>query len=318
LERLAATIDDDPLHTMLASMNGALIASYSGDSATGIARADALRARAAAAGHPVAIAWALYAQGEVRLDVEPQRAAELLEEALQRARELDDRYLYGVALVSAASLRVRHGDPLQALPLFRDVVDLLVRVGADEPAALLLGGLSERSSAPPVFGPDAERLERCRDVLRARLGPQRFSAALSAGMVLSDDEVVTAARSALEEAARQPLRPTPQPQAADEPAVAEDAVVEAAEPLVGRQAELESLRRAVASHRLVTLPGAGGIGKTRLALRLAETAGDRPVVVVDLAAAAGDDDVAPAVAALLDLCAPAGVEPEEAVAAFLA
>ena len=338
LERLAATIDDDPLHTMLASMNGALIASYSGDSATGIARADALRARAAAAGHPVAIAWALYAQGEVRLDVEPQRAAELLEEALQRARELDDRYLYGVALVSAASLRVRHGDPVQALPLFRDVVDhwlragiwpqqwttlrnvvdLLVRVGADEPAALLLGGLSERSSAPPVFGPDAERLERCRDVLRARLGPQRFSAALSAGMVLSDDEVVTAARSALEEAARQPLRPTPQPQAADEPAVAEDAVVEAAEPLVGRQAELESLRRAVASHRLVTLTGAGGIGKTRLALRLAETAGDRPVVVVDLAAAAGDDDVAPAVAALLDLCAPAGVEPEEAVAAFLA
>ena len=38
---------------------------------------------------------------------------------------------------------------------------------------------------------------------------------------------------------------------------------------VGREAELERVGKAVAEHRLVTLTGVGGVGKTRLALQLA-------------------------------------------------
>lgn len=39
--------------------------------------------------------------------------------------------------------------------------------------------------------------------------------------------------------------------------------------LLDRQAELSEVMRLVAAHRLVTLTGAGGIGKTRLALEAA-------------------------------------------------
>ena len=55
---------------------------------------------------------------------------------------------------------------------------------------------------------------------------------------------------------------------------------------VGRQAEIESLREALATNRLVTLTGAGGAGKTRLAVQvaadLAEEYGDG-ICYVDLA-----------------------------------
>ena len=44
---------------------------------------------------------------------------------------------------------------------------------------------------------------------------------------------------------------------------------------VGRRKELEDLRRLLASSRLLSLTGAGGVGKTRLALRLASDVVER-------------------------------------------
>ncbi|MFD5646585.1 regulator, partial [Streptomyces anulatus] len=43
---------------------------------------------------------------------------------------------------------------------------------------------------------------------------------------------------------------------------------------VGRDSELVSVERALRDHRLVTLTGPGGVGKSRLALRTAERARD--------------------------------------------
>ncbi|MGH3407459.1 MAG: ATP-binding protein [Streptosporangiaceae bacterium] len=57
-------------------------------------------------------------------------------------------------------------------------------------------------------------------------------------------------------------------------------------PLVGRQRELRDVVEALARHRLLTLTGPGGTGKTRLALAAAEAvrgAGQQPVGWVELA-----------------------------------
>jgi len=64
---------------------------------------------------------------------------------------------------------------------------------------------------------------------------------------------------------------------------------------VGREAELNDVRRVLADNRLVTLTGAGGVGKTRLAVQLAgEIAGgfDGGVWLVDLAPIS-DPDLVP-------------------------
>lgn len=64
---------------------------------------------------------------------------------------------------------------------------------------------------------------------------------------------------------------------------------------VGRDAEVEAVRRIIADARLVTLTGAGGVGKTRLAVQIAEQLDDDfedGVWYVDLAPIA-DSDVVP-------------------------
>ncbi|HEX2202903.1 MAG TPA: BTAD domain-containing putative transcriptional regulator [Longimicrobium sp.] len=71
---------------------------------------------------------------------------------------------------------------------------------------------------------------------------------------------------------------------------------------VGRGAETEALARLLEGTRLLTLTGAGGSGKTRLALEVAARfarEGGPPVAWVELAPVRGDEGVAPQVAAAL-------------------
>ncbi len=71
---------------------------------------------------------------------------------------------------------------------------------------------------------------------------------------------------------------------------------------IGRQAEAESIIRAIAGARIVTLTGPGGIGKSRLALHVAAEeveSFDAGVWWVDLAALSQPDDIPRALAAVL-------------------
>jgi predicted ATPase/DNA-binding SARP family transcriptional activator len=73
---------------------------------------------------------------------------------------------------------------------------------------------------------------------------------------------------------------------------------------VGRDADVAAVRELVAGHRLTTLIGPGGSGKTRLAAETARTLlGDRPdgAWLVELAAIGADDDVAQSALAGLGL-----------------
>ena len=77
---------------------------------------------------------------------------------------------------------------------------------------------------------------------------------------------------------------------------------------IGRQAELDQLKAALKAHRLLTLTGVGGVGKTRLALEVAaRSANDFPdgVWVIELAAV-GDPAAVPDAAAVLGIAQQAG------------
>jgi predicted ATPase/DNA-binding SARP family transcriptional activator len=162
-------------------------------------------------------AWCRYTLAEVLMSRDPVRAGDVMEQVVRDARRLADRFLTGVALLSAASLRARHGDPIGAVPLFREVLehwhrmgnwtqrwttfrtiaDVLAQLDDPEPAALLLGATLAESRQAPVFGADAERLRDLQDRLRRRLGEQQLVQLLGRGADMPDGAVFQLARSAL-------------------------------------------------------------------------------------------------------------------------
>jgi predicted ATPase len=86
--------------------------------------------------------------------------------------------------------------------------------------------------------------------------------------------------------------------------------------MVGRRVELERLEELLRRHRLVTVIGSGGVGKTRLAREAARRVGDRfqdGVVFVELAQIANPDLVAAAAAEALGVAERKGVAISDAV-----
>ncbi|PVZ11161.1 BTAD domain-containing putative transcriptional regulator [Actinomycetospora cinnamomea] len=216
LARLGRAAGDDRA-VALALSNLALVAAYAGDGAAAIRQADALQRWCTELGDPLLAPWASYAAGEVRTETDPDAALALVEEGLRLARDVGDRYALGVALVTAASLRARRGDPVAAARLatetlehwrgagnrthqwvgLRHVVELLARVERDEEAAELLGGLAARRTGGQAYGADARRLSDLREQLVRRAGDAVVAAAEARGAALADDALVDLARARL-------------------------------------------------------------------------------------------------------------------------
>ena len=90
--------------------------------------------------------------------------------------------------------------------------------------------------------------------------------------------------------------------------------------LIGRDTEVSDVQAALRSHRLVTLAGVGGVGKTRLALEVATQLADEfvdGVWVFELAAVADPAAVPDAVAAVLGITQQPGKSVGESVASAL-
>jgi predicted ATPase/DNA-binding CsgD family transcriptional regulator len=95
-------------------------------------------------------------------------------------------------------------------------------------------------------------------------------------------------------------------------------------PMIGRRAELASLRAALRSARLVTVTGPGGVGKTRLALAALEAGpgassdgSAASSAAIELASLADGGAIAERVLGVLGGRVEAGVEPVEALVAHL-
>ena len=94
----------------------------------------------------------------------------------------------------------------------------------------------------------------------------------------------------------------------------------AASRLIGRESELDEVQAAVTAHRLVTLTGVGGVGKTRLATEVAARRADEfpdGVWVFELAAVTDPAAVPDAVAAVLGITQQPAKTVSESVAAAL-
>ena len=94
----------------------------------------------------------------------------------------------------------------------------------------------------------------------------------------------------------------------------------AATSLIGRESDITDIEAATRSHRLVTLTGVGGVGKTRLALEAAARLADEfpdGVWVFELAAVTDPAAVPDAVAAMLGITQQPGKTVSESVAAAL-
>jgi predicted ATPase len=193
----------------------ALVHGYAGDRAAALASAEASRLEAARMGSPSFVAWAAYALGEVLSGTDPDAALVHLDRAVALADSVAAHFIRGVALLSATTVRARHGEPVAAAQTLlqlmdhweragnwrqqwvtvRHAIELFARLGDDQAAATMLGAV-ETSDAVNLYGADAERLAVVRSDLLARLGPGS-TALLAQGLNMSAPQAVAFARSRL-------------------------------------------------------------------------------------------------------------------------
>jgi ATP/maltotriose-dependent transcriptional regulator MalT len=198
-----------------------LIESFAGDHAKGIEWAEAAYA-VARTGSTALQGMALYALGDTLTQTgqDAERALDCLEQSIALCRANRMHFMAGVSLISLASMRARHGDPLEALPMFRDIVDhwrrggewgrqwntirnlaeLLARIGDDDTAATLLAASEASATATPIFGTQGDRLAKLRRELSERMGGEAFAVAIQRGRAMSDEEAVAYAKTEIDRA----------------------------------------------------------------------------------------------------------------------
>ncbi len=188
---------------------------YAGDWEAGVRLADEALDLAERSRSPIAVAWAAYAAGEVRLETEPDDALACLRRAVDASRSLGERMVWGVARLSEVTLgsRLRRFDDVHAYgeliehwqrmgawtqqwTTLCNLVVLLVDRGEQRWAARLLGAARVSSTASPSYGAEGERLERVVASLRRQLGDD-LDAEIARGAELGDDRAVALALQAV-------------------------------------------------------------------------------------------------------------------------
>lgn len=196
---------------------GALAHAYDGRIREALDLVAAAHDRAARSGNPSATAWVRYTHGEALVGDDPERALALVADAGALAASVRNEFVVGVAEVSAASLRTRLGDPVRALQGFaalierwrrttnwtqqwttlRNLVPLLVHLGADEQATAIHAAATTPTTGAPTYGAEAARLREALAAARRRLDPETFQAATERGRRLTGEDAAGVATDAI-------------------------------------------------------------------------------------------------------------------------
>jgi predicted ATPase/DNA-binding SARP family transcriptional activator len=215
-----ARLHHAPYETGMALLGLAQSRTYGGDAPAGLTFAEEQFRVAQQLKNPSMLALALYDQAEALSLTEPEAARDRYERAVGLAQAAGSSFIEGIALVGLASLLGRSGRPSTALPQFlaitdrwydmgiwhhqwttlRNLVQLLLRIGCNEDAAVLIHAIEASTTAAAAFGTDAERMADATDTLHTALGECRWSSALARGAAFSDNDAVIFARDAINRA----------------------------------------------------------------------------------------------------------------------
>ncbi len=225
-----ARLHEHPYEAGMALLGLAQARTYAGAADEGLTFAEEQKRVVQPLGSPSMLALAWYDQAEALSTMDPGRAVEPYRRAVSFADSAGATFVEGIALVGLASLLGRSGDPSTALPLFRSIVDrwrqmgvwthqwttlrnlvqLLVKEGSWEEAAVLAGAINAHSADAQAFGADAERMRTATELIADRLGLSNWAAAQSRGALMSDHDTVAFACETIDRAAAL-LTPREQP-----------------------------------------------------------------------------------------------------------
>ncbi|HEY6635944.1 MAG TPA: hypothetical protein VI141_10075, partial [Acidimicrobiia bacterium] len=164
------------VHSFSLSAMGTAVA---GDSERAIGFATRALGAARQSGATSAIAWAEFAMGLAHMGGDRSTATRYLDSSLERSVDSGNRFLYGVVLAIAATMRLQDEGPHVAAPSISDLIgywhdvgndpqfwhaiDLaalaLHQAGDDAPAAALLSAARRSSGFMPIFGIDRANLD---------------------------------------------------------------------------------------------------------------------------------------------------------------
>jgi predicted ATPase/DNA-binding SARP family transcriptional activator len=203
-EMARARRDDDPIRLVWTLFYVAICQAALRTPEAGLAAAEEARKVSDTTQNPTAQSMGRYALGLVLKKSDPDRALVLFDDAAELAASVQNFWWHGIALMEAASTRGVHGDPLRAASEFIAVLDhwdrvgdwsqqwlnlryvtrLLVRLGANEDAAVLHHALLAAGKPSPLTaeqvssapGADTTGLTGAQAVARALSALRRFAA----------------------------------------------------------------------------------------------------------------------------------------------
>lgn len=209
----AARASDQPARLAHALYMSSVARTSVGRPDLGLTLAEGAGESAAVAGAPTALAQAAYARGLALRSTDTVESEALLRRSAELGERAGNRWIRAFALTEVHWLSARHGNPVDGLTGYAEVIDtwhrggdwanlwlslrhvfgILMQLGHHETAAVVHGALDTAGAtlALPFEPDDAERLERQAADLRRELDSSGFAAAAERGAAMSESEVVS-------------------------------------------------------------------------------------------------------------------------------